>query len=127
MLASGPELTRVVRNLLSNAIRHTSDGGVVRMSAGVRDGEAWLAVQDECGGIPDADLARVFEAGYRGSVARTPGQQSGAGLGLAIATALMDALHGRIEVRNEGTGCRFELALAIARPQPSPRTIGQPR
>jgi signal transduction histidine kinase len=127
VLASGPELTRVVRNLLSNAIRHTSDGGVVRMSAGVRDGEAWLAVQDECGGIPDADLARVFEAGYRSSAARTPNERSGAGLGLAIAKALMDAQQGRIEVRNEGPGCRFELALAVARPQPSPQTLAQPR
>ncbi len=119
VLGSGPELTRVVRNLVSNAIRHTPRGGQVRMSAAAEDGAARLAVQDECGGIPEADLGRVFEAGYRGTAARTPDGRSGAGLGLAIAKALMEAQHGAIKVDNHDGGCRFEISLPLAPPMSS--------
>jgi signal transduction histidine kinase len=115
VLASDAELTRVLRNLLSNAIRHTPAGGTVRISAGRRGEAAWLSVQDACGGIPEADLGRVFDPGYRGSDARTPDEGSGAGLGLAIAKALVEAQQGTITVRNEPPGCRFEIALTLAR------------
>lgn len=117
---SDAELTRVVRNLLSNAIRHTPDGGTVLLSAGSGDGEAWLRVQDPCGGIPEADLDRIFDAGYRGTTARTPGEQSGAGLGLAIARALLEAQQGRISVANEGMHCRFEIVLPL---DPAPADV----
>ncbi len=111
---SDTELTRVVRNLLTNAVRHTPSGGTVRVSAGVRDGQAWLGVQDACGGIPDDDLGRVFEVGFRGSAARTPDPGSGAGLGLAIARALVEAHGGRIGIANSGPGCCVTLTLPLA-------------
>jgi signal transduction histidine kinase len=114
VLGSDADLVRVLRNLLSNAIRHTPAGGTVLLSAGSRRGEAWLAVLDGCGGIPDADLGRVFDPGYRGTDARTPDEASGAGLGLAIAKALVEAQQGRITVRNEPPGCRFEITLPTA-------------
>jgi signal transduction histidine kinase len=123
---SDPELTRVVRNVLSNAVRHTPPGGRVSLSAGLRGTEAWLRVQDECGGIPATDLPRIFDVGYRGSSARTPGEHAGAGLGLAIAKGLVEAQRGRIGVVNHGPGCRFEIVLplagdaaAVVSPQPS--------
>jgi signal transduction histidine kinase len=109
--ASEAELTRVVRNLLGNAARYAPEGSEVRLAAGVRDGAAWLSVADSCGGIPADDIDRIFEAGYRGTPARTPGANSGAGLGLAIAKALVEAQSGTISVRNEGAGCRFEITL----------------
>ena len=75
---SDTELTRVVRNLLGNALRHTPPGGEVRLTAD-DDGEVVrLHVQDGCGGIADDDLDRVFDAGYRGTAARTPDAGSGA-------------------------------------------------
>jgi signal transduction histidine kinase len=114
VLGSDTELTRVVRNLLSNALRHTRPGGQVRLTAGVRDGGAWLRVQDGCGGIGDEDLGRVFDVGYRGTHARTPGADSGAGLGLAIARALAEAHGGTLDVENHGPGCRFTLTLPLA-------------
>jgi signal transduction histidine kinase len=116
VLGSDADLVRVLRNLLSNAIRHTPAGGKVSISAGTRDGEAWLAVQDACGGIPEPDLDRLFEPGYRGAAARTPDASTGAGLGLAIAKALVEAQHGRISVRNVPPGCRFGITL---RPEPT--------
>jgi signal transduction histidine kinase len=114
VLGSDADLVRVLRNLLSNAIRHTPAGETVWISAGTRGAEAWLAVQDSCGGIPEADLDRVFDPGYRGTDARTPDECSGAGLGLAIAKALMEAQQGRITVTNEPPGCRFEITLPLA-------------
>jgi signal transduction histidine kinase len=114
--ASTPEMARVVRNLLDNAIRHTPSGGAVRVEVGVGlDGDAnhaVLSVADECGGIPADDLDRVFELAYRGDTARTPGD-GGAGLGLAIARGFVEAHHGEIAVRNEAGGCRFTVRLPL--------------
>jgi signal transduction histidine kinase len=110
-----PEMTRVVRNLLDNAIRHTPSGGTVVICAGVdtksRSAEVW--VQDACGGIPPDDLDRVFDMAYRGDVARTPGDGR-AGLGLAVARGLVDAHHGQITVHNHGPGCRFTVRLPLS-------------
>ena len=108
---SDPELARVVRNLLSNAIRHTPSDGAVVLAAG-QDGEhGWLRVDDACGGIPAGDLGRVFDVAFRGSTSRTG---SGAGIGLAIAQGLVHAHHGTITASNHGPGCRFEVRLPLS-------------
>ncbi len=113
---STPEMVRVVRNLLDNAIRHTPPGGVIVIRAGLdASGEAAeVAVQDACGGIPERDLDSVFEMAYRGDAARTPGD-GGGGLGLAVARGLVEAHHGEISVHNEGPGCRFTVRLPLHR------------
>lgn len=110
-----PEMARVVRNLLDNAIRHTPRGGTVRVEATLDDDRrtALVSVRDSCGGIPAPDLPRVFELAYRGDAARTPGD-GGAGLGLAVARGLVEAHRGEISVRNEGQGCRFTIRLPLA-------------
>lgn len=114
VLGSDTDLTRVLRNVLSNAVRHTDSGGTVQLSAGARGATAWLRVDDGCGGIPDEDLPLIFDIGYRGSGARTPSEHSGAGLGLSIARGLMEAQGGGITVVNHGSGCRAEITLAVA-------------
>lgn len=114
VLGSDPELARVVRNLLSNAIRHTPPDGAVVVAAGVTDDRAWLRVDDGCGGIPDDLLDRVFDVAFRGAVARTPDDQSRGGLGLAIARGLVEAHDGEIHASNHGGGCRFEVSLPLA-------------
>lgn len=110
-----PEMARVVRNLLDNAIHHTPCGGTVRIEAtvDVRAGAAVLSVRDACGGIPLPDLPRVFEMAYRGDAARTP-TGGGAGLGLAVARGLVEAHRGEITVANEGDGCCFTIRLPLA-------------
>jgi signal transduction histidine kinase len=107
------ELTRVVRNLLDNAIRHTPTDGSVMVEAGSDDTAAFISVQDSCGGIPADDLDRVFELAFRGDAARTPGERGGAGLGLAIARGLVEAHRGEITVLNEAGGCRFTVRLPL--------------
>jgi len=113
VLASEPELARVVTNLLVNSVRYTPPDGTVHIEAGCDSGDAWLAVSDTCGGIPDADLPRVFDVAFRGERARTPAPAgpSGGGLGLAIVRGLVEAHGGRVGVRNTDTGCRFVVRL----------------
>ncbi len=117
---STPEMARVVRNLLDNAIRHTAPGGTVWIEAALDDSgsEAVVSVRDACGGIPEEDLDHVFELAYRGDAARTPGS-GGAGLGLAVARGLVEAHQGSISVRNEGDGCRFTVRLPVSGTAPS--------
>jgi signal transduction histidine kinase len=114
---STPEMTRVVRNLLDNAIRHTPAGGTVVIRAGLdRTGASVeVSVQDACGGIPDHELDLVFEMAYRGDAARTPGD-TGGGLGLAVARGLVEAHDGEISVRNAEPGCCFTVTLPLHRP-----------
>jgi signal transduction histidine kinase len=111
------ELARVVSNLLINSVRYTPEDGTVHISAGHERGDVWLAVSDTCGGIPDDDLARVFDVAFRGERARTPGTSGsggGGGLGLAIVRGLVEAHGGRVDVRNTERGCRFEVRLPAA-------------
>jgi signal transduction histidine kinase len=114
---SDPELARIVRNLVSNAIRHTPPDGTVAVQIGIDGGDALLSVDDSCGGIPEDEIGRVFDVAFRGTQARTPdrtGATSGGGLGLAIAKGLVEAHRGRIGVENHGLGCRFEVRLPLA-------------
>ncbi len=105
------EMSRVVRNLVVNGVRHTPPDGSVVVEANQADGVATVAVTDGCGGIAEPDLSRVFDAGWRGSGARTPGTDEGAGLGLAIVRGVVEAHGGEVVVRNVEGGCRFEVRL----------------
>jgi signal transduction histidine kinase len=108
---SPSEVRRAVENLVANGIRHTPRGGRVTTVVGRGDGGAVVTVEDQCGGIPEEVLARVFETGYRGNAARSPGEGRGAGLGLAIVAGVARAHHGSASVANVPGGCRFTLRL----------------
>ena len=110
------EMGRALRNLVTNAIRHTPSDGGVDVLAEVQSGMACVSVSDACGGIPPGDLSRVFDVAFRGESARTPGPQEGAGLGLSIARGIVEAHSGQIAVRNAGPGCQFLIRLPLARP-----------
>jgi signal transduction histidine kinase len=115
---SEPELSRVVTNLLLNAVRYTPEDGTVWVSAGRDRDDAWLAVADSCGGIPEHDLPRVFDVAFRGERSRTPAPHNGTaaagGLGLAIVRGLVEAHGGRVSVQNIRDGCRFVVHLPSA-------------
>ncbi|MEY9942006.1 sensor histidine kinase [Streptacidiphilus sp. MAP5-3] len=122
------EMTRVLANLLGNAIRATPTDGTVAVAARADDDQVVLTVTDTCGGIAESDLPRVFETGWRGAPARTPpapsstpsGTASGAGLGLAIVRGIVEAHSGRASVRNVPGGCCFEITLPTAATLPTP-------
>ena len=109
-------LSRVVSNLLMNAIRHTPADGVVEIKArSVLEGVE-LSVTDGCGGMREEDIPRVFDVGWQGSSARPPDhldatRGSGGGLGLAIVKGIVEAHRGRVAVTNNEPGCRFLVTL----------------
>jgi signal transduction histidine kinase len=105
------ELSRALTNLLVNAIRHTPPGGRVFVEARPEDGAALLAVADSCGGIPEGDLPYVFDLAWRGTDARSPAPEGGAGLGLAIVRGVVEAHRGSVRVVNTEVGCCFEMRL----------------
>lgn len=98
-------LHQVLANLVENAIRHSPDGGRVKVAAARIDGRLTFEVDDEGPGIPPDVGSRIFERYYRS-------EDGGTGLGLAIARWIVD-LHGgeiRAEARDT-TGCRMVVAL----------------
>jgi signal transduction histidine kinase len=104
-----PRLTRVLQNLLQNAIRHTPADGTVRIEARRRvDGLEVVVVDDGEGIDPDA-LDRIFEPFWRGDPARSG---EGTGLGLAVAKRIVEALGGDIRVQSApARGARFSVVL----------------
>jgi signal transduction histidine kinase len=106
------ELERALHNLFDNAVRHTPPGGTVLFAAEVADSNVVLSVHDECGGIPESDLDRVFDVAFRGDVARSRDDRGG-GLGLAIAKGLVEAQSGTIDVTNVDEGCCFSVRLPL--------------
>jgi signal transduction histidine kinase len=120
VLGNGAELNRALTNLLVNAIRHTGPTGTVEITLRASDDPAprtaELTVRDECGGIAEHDLGRVFDVGFRGEPARTPqpGLGAGAGLGLAITRGIVSAHEGSVDVCNAVGGCEFVVRLPLA-------------
>ncbi len=114
-VASGDpaELGRAINNLIVNALRHTMPKGSVEVVVIGSNSTARIAVRDQCGGIAEEHMDRLFEAGWRGTSARTPGD-AGAGLGLAISQRIVEAHDGNLEVRNTGDGCEFTITLPLA-------------
>jgi signal transduction histidine kinase len=109
-------LSRVISNLLMNAIRHTPEDGVVEVRAHAVPEGVELSVTDACGGMRAEDIPRVFDVGWQGSTARTPERLdstngAGAGLGLAIVKGIVEAHLGQVAVTNHEPGCRFSVTL----------------
>jgi signal transduction histidine kinase len=119
VLIDPAEFGRAVRNLVTNAIRHTPRDGTIELVGAIQGGVACVSVSDACGGIPLGDLPRVFDVAFRGESARTPDPSGGAGLGLSIARGIVEAHSGQVSVRNTGPGCQFLIRLPLARPAPS--------
>jgi len=101
-------LQTLLRNLLSNAIRHAPAQGRVRVRSAMHAGHPLLVVEDSGGGIAEEEIGRVFERFYRGR-----GQQGpGVGLGLTIVSAIVRAHGARVRLgRSELGGLRVEVGL----------------
>ncbi len=101
--ADGHLLARAVDNLLDNALRHTPDGGRIRVRWGREDTAVRVAVEDSGPGIAAHDLPHIFTPLYRGETSRNR-QTGGAGLGLAIAQRILTAHGGDLTAANNPTG-----------------------
>jgi signal transduction histidine kinase len=106
-----PRMARVLQNLLMNAVRHTPADGSVRLSAARGTDTLELRVEDTGVGLDAQDLDRIFEPFYRADPARSG---PGAGLGLALAKRIVEALGGGIRAESVRTGgARFAVVLPV--------------
>ncbi len=105
-------LDQLLSNLIVNALRHTPAGGRIELRAARHDGGVRLTVDDTGEGIAADDLPYIFDRFWRGDRARSHGDGSGGGLGLAIAKQLVQAHGGQIEAASElGRGTTFVIEL----------------
>ena len=112
VLADPVRIGRVFSNLLSNALKYTPGGGLVRGTARAEEGAGGVTVEDTGIGITPEDMPRVFDRFYRG---KGQSSESGAGLGLAIAKEIVEAHGGQITVQSrEGQGSSFHFSLPAA-------------
>ena len=107
------KLQRVLFNLIQNAIRHSPDDGTVVVRAELLGDCVEVEVEDGGDGIPAAERELVFEAFYR-SGADAARSTSGAGLGLAVARAIVDAHGGQIWLPATQIGTRVRFSVPIA-------------
>jgi two-component system sensor histidine kinase PfeS len=102
-------LAQAVENMLRNAIRHSPEGGIVLLG-GRRDGKYWhLWLEDQGGGVAEADLERIFLPFTRLDGSR-PGD-GGFGLGLSIARNAVQRQGGQLWAENTGSGLRMNMRL----------------
>ena len=108
------KLYQVLTNLLSNALRHTPDGGTIRIVSGTeveqKEQKIRVSVYNSGPRIPEDKLDAVFERFYRLDSARNR-EHGGKGLGLAISKAIVEAHGGRIWAENVPAGVRFTAEL----------------
>jgi PAS domain S-box-containing protein len=103
-------IVQVFSNLLGNAIKYTSDGGAITVSAVEDDRAVTFAVTDSGCGIAEDQLQHVFDRYWQGHE-----RVSGVGLGLAIAKGIVEAHHGAIRAEStRGSGSRFVFELPRA-------------
>jgi signal transduction histidine kinase len=102
-LADADRVTQVLINLLGNALQHTPTGGSVDVITWMESGHIWFQVRDTGAGIAAEHLPHLFERFYRVDKSRTRAT-GGAGVGLTICKALVEAHGGRIWGESEGLG-----------------------
>ena len=108
-------LTSALSNLLRNAVKFTRAGGTIHLRAKSADERVVFEVEDECGGLPEGNVQKLFDPFVQAGRDR-----SGFGLGLAIAKQAVDAHDGTLRVHDlPGKGCVFVLDVPVAGPRPS--------
>jgi signal transduction histidine kinase/CheY-like chemotaxis protein len=110
-------LERILRNLVSNAIRYTDDGGVL-VSCRARGGSLLVQVTDSGIGIADSSLPRIFEEFFQvqGNRPLEAHHRKGLGLGLAIVKRLADLMGAEVRVRSRtGHGTQFSVLVPVGK------------
>ena len=106
-------LREAAGNLASNALRHCTPGGTIRVTLKREGSRAVLTVYNDGEPIPEADLPHLFQPFYRGGDKSRSRDSGGTGLGLAIVRAAVLAHGGECEAENTGGGAAFRLVLPL--------------
>ena len=113
--ADPDRINQVLSNLVSNAFRHTPDGGEITLSAEKAESNVVLRIRDSGAGIKAEDLPYIFDRFYRGDRSRQQSDDRQSGLGLAIARSIVEAHGGTISVDSKpGEGATFTITLPEA-------------
>jgi signal transduction histidine kinase len=122
ILGNEEQLYRLISNLITNAIQYTLEGGKVVVFLQQDDHFAMIQIQDTGIGIAKADQKHIFDRFYRVQSDRSR-QTGGAGLGLSIVQAIVQAHSGKIQVQSEpGQGSLFTVRLPLHQRGKSKRT-----
>jgi two-component system, OmpR family, sensor kinase len=115
VMGDAHQLRQVLGNLLRNALVHTPAGTPIEVSIANSGGSARVEVRDHGPGLPSEDPSALFERFWRAEGGRERGK-AGAGLGLAIVAAIVDAHGGSVSAANApGGGAVFAVVLPEAR------------
>ncbi|MGE5229125.1 MAG: sensor histidine kinase, partial [Deltaproteobacteria bacterium] len=113
VLGDDHQLRQVVANLLDNALRHTPEGARIHVALQIHEGRAELAVADDGPGLEADVAAKVFEPFFRADASRAR-ESGGAGLGLAIVAAIVEAHDGDVRLDTApGAGATFTVTLPL--------------
>ncbi len=117
IMADRERVMQVMVNIVSNAVKYTPDGGVIKLAAGAEGGRVWFQVDDNGIGIPQEDRERIFERFYRVDKARSR-QSGGTGLGLSIAKEITQLHMGDLFLLDkEGPGLTIRMELPVDGPR----------
>ncbi|NLW85802.1 MAG: HAMP domain-containing protein [Planctomycetes bacterium] len=126
--ADRDKLRDAIENLVTNAIKFTPDGGMIKIGAMAQlDGFISISVTDQGPGIPRPELARIFEPFYTGgdvlqhSSGAADYQKRGMGLGLAVVRSFVQMHGGTVNVNSSPTGSTFTIAIPVKRPEEARR------
>jgi signal transduction histidine kinase len=107
-------LSRILDNLITNAIKFSSKNSTVEVAAGKSNGHIWLSIKDHGQGFSDKDKRDLFQKFKKLSSKPTAGESSN-GLGLAIVKTLVDRMKGKIDLVSEkGKGSEFIIHLPLS-------------
>ncbi|MFH0782160.1 MAG: ATP-binding protein [Pseudomonadota bacterium] len=105
-------LLRAIENIVRNAARYTAPDTQVEIVLAIREGKALISISDYGPGVPEKDLAHLFEPFYRVAKARERGS-GGVGIGLAIAMQAVKAHGGTVVVKNAGHPHGLEVTITL--------------
>ena len=106
-------LTRILDNLISNAIKFSPHQKEINIAAGKNEEELWITIKDQGPGFSETDKAKVFQK-FKKLSARPTGGESSNGLGLSIVKTLVERLNGTIALLSEkGEGSEFIIRLPL--------------
>src|SRR5262249_21723516 len=114
VMADPRRIAQVIGNLVNNAVKYSPAGSRIMVAAGLEPDKIVFSVTDEGHGIPEDEREMVFQP-FQQASNRSHKETKGAGLGLAIARALVEAHSGRIWVADhDGSGTRIAFTVPLA-------------